>query len=344
MPLRPWSRAVGVRIVPFAFVAVEMPPEHELLEHEERQDAGEHRRGHRLQVLGVAERVRQHLEKCRAEQRADREADEHRHPLRAHRERDQRRGRRPTAARRRRSPRRCSRAFPSGGDRFTLSDPGSRNGRVAGSRRYEKNRSAIGVACSDRRRIPRPRPRATSRSPREHEEIGQQLAVALRSERAGSRGDRAGRTPRGPPRRPRRRAARSPARARRSAPRRHAHARDRLLDHAGRHAAPPRMGDRDDVAAAVASSTGMQSAVITAQTTAGRACTAASALGAMPRRAAVGVDHTDAMHLPQPHRIRRERDAAAARGCARPRRDRPRCAAPRLSARAARDSRHRRGS
>ena len=146
----------------------------------------------------------------------------------------------------------------------------------------------------------KPAPRAAAAPPRKGRAATCRRAAA-RS--AGSCGDRARRTRRAPPRRPRRRAARSPGRARRSAPRRHAHARRRSpRSRRPRGRASPR-ARRDDVAAAVASSTGMQSATITAQTTCRtrvQRCIGARAMPPAPRSRRSHRCHAPASATPAP--------------------------------------------
>ena len=71
-----------VRIVHFAVLGVAMAPEQELLQHEEREDAAQDR-GRGPMRIAAREGMRNHLEKRRAEQRADGEGHQHRHPGRA---------------------------------------------------------------------------------------------------------------------------------------------------------------------------------------------------------------------------------------------------------------------
>ena len=60
-----------------------MAPEHQLLHDEEPQDARQHRRGGGRSVAAGDDGMRQHFEEGHSEQRADRLADQQRHPLRA---------------------------------------------------------------------------------------------------------------------------------------------------------------------------------------------------------------------------------------------------------------------
>ena len=69
----------GLRVVRFAFLHMTVPPEHELFEHEEDQNAGEYGRCHRLRAARHAECVRQHFDEDRAQERADGVADEDGH-------------------------------------------------------------------------------------------------------------------------------------------------------------------------------------------------------------------------------------------------------------------------
>ncbi len=73
-----------LRLVRLAMVVMTVPPEHQLFQHEEEQDAEQHRRRHAVRVA-MLERVRQDLEEGRAEQRADRVRDQHADALRPER-------------------------------------------------------------------------------------------------------------------------------------------------------------------------------------------------------------------------------------------------------------------
>ena len=86
-----------VRVVDVRVVAVRVTPQHELLEQEEREQAGEHGDHHALGAA-VFERVRQELEEHGAEQRADGERHESRDPRRMQRQRARRGERREHAA------------------------------------------------------------------------------------------------------------------------------------------------------------------------------------------------------------------------------------------------------
>ena len=71
---------VGVMVVGLAVLDMAMPPQHELLQNEEREDTCEHRGKQRLNVPGAADRVREDLQEDRAEQSTDCKAHERRHP------------------------------------------------------------------------------------------------------------------------------------------------------------------------------------------------------------------------------------------------------------------------
>jgi hypothetical protein len=91
-PLRPWSSAGCCGLVPLAMVVVAMPPQHQFLQHEEAEDAGQDDRGRRAGLAVRLDGVGQHLEEGGAEQRADGVADQVRHPAAARRQREERGG------------------------------------------------------------------------------------------------------------------------------------------------------------------------------------------------------------------------------------------------------------
>ena len=68
-------------VVHFAVLGVAMPPQEQLLEHEEAEDSGQDR-GRRLVRRPALEGVRDHLEERCAQQRADGVGDQHRQPAR----------------------------------------------------------------------------------------------------------------------------------------------------------------------------------------------------------------------------------------------------------------------
>ena len=75
-----------VRVVHLAVLGVAVPPEQQLFQHEKREDADQDREA-RL-PRRFLERVGNHLEERRAEQRTDGVRDEHRNPRRAQRQRE----------------------------------------------------------------------------------------------------------------------------------------------------------------------------------------------------------------------------------------------------------------
>ena len=80
----------GGRVVRLALLDVAVAPQHQLFQHEERQDAGEYGARDLLDAVGHAEGVGQDFEEHGAEQRAHRVADEDRHPGYARVERERR--------------------------------------------------------------------------------------------------------------------------------------------------------------------------------------------------------------------------------------------------------------
>ena len=66
-------------------IVMAMPPQHQLFQHEEHQDAEQDGRRHAVRVA-VLQRMRQDFQKSRAEQRADGIGDQHIDALRASRE------------------------------------------------------------------------------------------------------------------------------------------------------------------------------------------------------------------------------------------------------------------
>src|SRR5512145_2117853 len=69
-----------------AVLGVAMAPQEQLFQHEEAEDSAEHRDRHLVRIARL-ECLRKNLEERRAEQRADRERYEHRHPGCAQRKR-----------------------------------------------------------------------------------------------------------------------------------------------------------------------------------------------------------------------------------------------------------------
>ena len=78
--MRDVARAASSARVVRARFAVAVAPQHQLFEQEEQQQPGEHRRPSRAASTPCSSACGQQLEKHRAEQRADREADEPRYP------------------------------------------------------------------------------------------------------------------------------------------------------------------------------------------------------------------------------------------------------------------------
>ena len=87
------SMIVGrrLRVMRFAMVVVAMAPQHQFFQHEESQDAEQDRRRHAVRIA-VLERVRQDLEKSRAEKGTDRIGNQHIDMVRADRDGQRRRG------------------------------------------------------------------------------------------------------------------------------------------------------------------------------------------------------------------------------------------------------------
>jgi len=71
---------VGVMVVDLAVLDVAVAPQHQFFQDEENENPAEHGGGDAAHAGGALERMRQQLEKRRAEQGADGVADQHRHP------------------------------------------------------------------------------------------------------------------------------------------------------------------------------------------------------------------------------------------------------------------------
>src|SRR3954464_15156466 len=78
-----------VRTVHFASLGMAMAPEQQFLEHEEHEDSAEDGR-RRLARVAALERVRNHFEERRSEQRSDREGNQCGYPARSQEQRERR--------------------------------------------------------------------------------------------------------------------------------------------------------------------------------------------------------------------------------------------------------------